>query len=105
MFTFDLAEELKGEQITVNCLHPASLMNTKMVYESLGYTLSTVEDGVNALMHLATSPALDNVTGQFFDQQRVARAHAQAYDPAARRQLRLLSEQLTGLPSKPSMPA
>jgi len=95
MFTFDLAEELKEEQITVNCVHPASLMNTKMVYESFGYTLSTVEDGVNALMYLATSPALDNVTGQYFDQQRVARAHAQAYDPAARRQLRQLSEQLT----------
>jgi hypothetical protein len=77
-------------------------MNTKMV--SSGYALSTVEDGVNALMHLATSPALDNVTGQFFDQQRIARAHAQAYDLAARRQLRLLSEQLTGLHSKPSMP-
>jgi NAD(P)-dependent dehydrogenase (short-subunit alcohol dehydrogenase family) len=97
LFTFDLAEELKGEQITVNCLHPASLMNTKMVYESFGYTLSTVEDGVNALMHLAISPALDNVTGQYFDQQRVARANAQAYDPAVRCQLRLLSEQLTGL--------
>src|SRR6266567_1408295 len=104
MFTFDLAEELKGEQVTVNCLHPASLMNTKMVYESFGYTLSTVEDGVKALMHLATSPTLDNVTGQYFDQQRVARAHAQAYDPAARRQLRQLSEQLTGLYSKPSTP-
>jgi NAD(P)-dependent dehydrogenase (short-subunit alcohol dehydrogenase family) len=97
MFTFDLAEELKGEQITVNCVHPASLMNTKMVYESFGYTLSTVEDGVRAVMHLATSPELDNVTGQYFDQQHVARAHAQAYDPSARRQLRQLSEQLTGL--------
>lgn len=97
MFTFDLAEELKGEQITVNCVHPASLMNTKMVYESFGYTLSTVEDGVKAVMHLATSPMLDNVTGQYFDQQRVARAHSQAYDWVVRRQLRELSEQLTGL--------
>ncbi len=61
MFTFDLAEALKGEQITVNCLHPASLMNTKMVYESFGYTLSTIEDRLGAVMYLATSPALDNV--------------------------------------------
>jgi NAD(P)-dependent dehydrogenase (short-subunit alcohol dehydrogenase family) len=98
MFTFDLAEAVKGEQITVNCLHPASLMNTKMVEP--GYTLSTVEAGVNALMYLETSPALDNVTGQYFDQQRVVRANAQAYDPDARRQLRQLSEQLTGLHSK-----
>jgi NAD(P)-dependent dehydrogenase (short-subunit alcohol dehydrogenase family) len=97
MFTFDLADALKGDQITVNCLHPASLMNTKMVYESFGYTLSTIEDGVKALMYLATSPDLDGVTGKYFDQQREARANAQAYDPAARRQLRQLSEQLSGL--------
>lgn len=97
MFTFDLAETLKEEQITVNCLHPASLMNTKMVYESFGYTLSTIEDGVNALMYLATSPDLDGVTGKYFDQQQEARANAQAYDLAARHQLRQLSEQLTGL--------
>ena len=32
MFTFDLAEALREERITVNCLHPASLMNTKLVY-------------------------------------------------------------------------
>jgi hypothetical protein len=35
-------------------------------------------------------------------QQQVARAHAQAYDPAVRRHLRLLSEQLTGLYCKSS---
>ena len=104
MFTFDLAEELKGEQITVNCVHPASLMNTKMVYEAFVHPLSTVEDGVNAVMHLATLPALDSVTGQYFNQQRVARAHAQAYDLAARSQLHQLSEQLTGLHSKLSTP-
>lgn len=100
MFTFDLAEELKGEHITVNCLHPATFMNTKMVYESVGYTLSTVEDGLRAVLYLATSPALDNTTGQFFDQQRSVRAHRQAYDQVARRQLRRISEQLTGLASK-----
>ena len=100
MFTFDLAEALKGEQITVNCLHPASLMNTRMVYESLGYALSTVEEGRDAVMHLATSPALDNFTGIYFDQRLPARPHSQAYDLAARHRLRQLSEQLTGLYSK-----
>jgi NAD(P)-dependent dehydrogenase (short-subunit alcohol dehydrogenase family) len=96
MFTFDLAEELK-EQIMVNCLHPASLMNTKMVYESFGSTLSTIEDGLDAVMYLATSPALDNISGKYFDQKQETRAHLQAYDPLARRRLRQLSEQLTGL--------
>ncbi|MBO0781199.1 MAG: SDR family NAD(P)-dependent oxidoreductase [Ktedonobacteraceae bacterium] len=97
MFTIDLADKLKGEHITVNCVHPASLMNTKMVRETIPFTQTTVEEGVRSVMHLATSPALDNVTGQYFDQMQEARAHPQAYDPTARRLLRQLSEQLTGL--------
>ncbi len=97
MFTIDMAEELKDEGITVNSLHPASLMNTKMVYESFGYTLSTIEDGVRALLYLATSPKLDHVTGRYFDQTRETRAHPQAYDREARRRLWDLSGQLVGL--------
>lgn len=97
MFTIDLAERLKDEQVTVNCLHPASLMPTKMVYESFGYTSSSLQEGVDAVMYLATAPELDSVTGRYFDQQREARARPQAYDPAARQRLWQLSEQLTGL--------
>jgi NAD(P)-dependent dehydrogenase (short-subunit alcohol dehydrogenase family) len=39
MSTFELAERLRNEgvAVTVNALHPASLMNTKMVHESFGY--------------------------------------------------------------------
>ncbi|GHO41867.1 hypothetical protein KSX_00300 [Ktedonospora formicarum] len=99
MFTLDLADLLKGEHITVNCVHPASLMNTKMVRESIPFTQSTVEEGLRSVMHLATSPTLDTVTGQYFDQLQQARAHPQAYDPTARRSLRQISEQLTGLGS------
>jgi NAD(P)-dependent dehydrogenase (short-subunit alcohol dehydrogenase family) len=97
MFTFDLAAELEGEQITVNCVHPASLMNTKMVSEAIGYTLSTVADGLRSVMYVATTPELDSVSGRYFDQQREARAHPQAYDRAARQQLRRISQQLVGL--------
>lgn len=96
MFTFDLAERLKGDHITVTALHPATFMNTKMVYESVGYALSTVEDGLKAVMNLATSPRLDGVTGKYFDQLRESRANGQAYNAAARHQLWQLSEELTG---------
>jgi NAD(P)-dependent dehydrogenase (short-subunit alcohol dehydrogenase family) len=97
MFTIDLAEQLKGEQVTINCVHPASLMNTKMVRETIPFTQSTVEEGVRSVMYLATSPMLDNVTGKYFDQQREERAHPQAYDREARQRLRQISERLTGL--------
>jgi NAD(P)-dependent dehydrogenase (short-subunit alcohol dehydrogenase family) len=101
MFTFELAERLRseGEQgVTVNALHPASLMNTKMVYESYGYTMSSVEDGVEATLRLAISPELEGVSGRYFNQLREDRADEQAYDPAARRRLWQLSEELVGSP-------
>jgi hypothetical protein len=84
-------------------LHPASLMNTKMVFESFGRTMTTVEEGAEATLRLAVSPELEGVTGRYFDGLREGRADAQAYDPEARRLLGERSEQLTGLsPSAPS---
>ncbi len=97
MFTFDLAEELRGTGVTANALHPASLMDTKMVFESFGYTLSRVRDGAVATLRLVIDPALDGVSGRYYDQLHEGRAHRQAYDPEARARLRALSEQLTGL--------
>jgi NAD(P)-dependent dehydrogenase (short-subunit alcohol dehydrogenase family) len=101
MFTIELAERLRAEGetgVTVNALHPASLMNTKMVLESFGYTMSTIEDGVAATLRLAISPELDGVSGRYFDRWHEASADEQAYDPEARRRLWSLSEELGELP-------
>ncbi len=97
MFTFDLAEELAGTGVTANCLHPATYMPTKMVLAARGSSVSTIEEGVQATLHLLTTPELDQVTGRYFNGLREARAESQAYDRQARHQLRQLSEQLTGL--------
>jgi NAD(P)-dependent dehydrogenase (short-subunit alcohol dehydrogenase family) len=97
LFTFDLAEELRGSGVTVNCLHPATYMNTNMVREAGIQPISSVEDGAEAILNVVLSEDLENRTGLFFNQMRPARADAQAYDPAARRQLRLRSFALTGL--------
>lgn len=96
MFTIDLAAELKGTGVVVNCLHPATLMNTNMVLEFFGSTMSSVEDGANALEYVATSEETANVTGEYFDEQRKARAIVQAYDAEARKKLRDLSFRLVG---------
>jgi len=97
MFTIDLAARLKGAGITVNCLHPATFMNTNMVIESGYAPVSRVEDGAEAILQLATSPGLAGKTGLYFDGEREARAHAQAYDAAARSRVWDLSMRLTGL--------
>ncbi len=95
MFTFDLAEQVRGDGITVNALHPASLMPTKMVKEYFGRTMDTLEDGVASVMRLATDPALDEVTGKYFDHQQEAEANPQAYDAAVRQRLWQLSAEMT----------
>jgi NAD(P)-dependent dehydrogenase (short-subunit alcohol dehydrogenase family) len=100
LFTFELAERLGGTDVavTVNALHPATLMDTRMIRESgFGAPRSTVEQGAAATTRLVADEALDGVTGRYFDGTDEARADAQAYDPAARDALWSLSGQLTGV--------
>jgi NAD(P)-dependent dehydrogenase (short-subunit alcohol dehydrogenase family) len=94
MFTFDLAEELRDQRVTVNALHPATYMNTAMVREAGVSSVSTIEEGGAATLRLVADPALDGVTGRYFDRTREARADPQAYDAAARDRLRRLSDAL-----------
>ena len=95
LFTFDLAQELEGSGITVNALHPATFMNTKMVRD-FGTPRSTVEEGALAILKLATSAEVEGRSGLYFNGQEEARADAQAYDSQARQQLKHVSAELTG---------
>ncbi len=97
MFTIDLAQELAGSGVTVNALHPATYMNTAMVRRAGVTPISTVEQGAEAILNLAASPALDGRSGLYLNGLREARANAQAYDADARRRLRAISLELTGL--------
>ncbi|HWX06275.1 MAG TPA: SDR family NAD(P)-dependent oxidoreductase [Bradyrhizobium sp.] len=97
MFTIDLAEQLKGSGVTVNSLHPATYMNTTMVRAGGITPVSTVEQGGAAILHLAVGDDVSGNSGLFFNGMNQAQANAQAYDAAARRRLRELSLELTGL--------
>jgi NAD(P)-dependent dehydrogenase (short-subunit alcohol dehydrogenase family) len=99
MFSVDLAKELRGRGVTVNSIHPATLMNTKMVNESPFFRppRTSVEEGAEAVEYLAISPDLEGVTGKYFDGKKKAEPHAQAQNWIARGQLRELSRELIGL--------
>jgi NAD(P)-dependent dehydrogenase (short-subunit alcohol dehydrogenase family) len=90
-YSFDLAEQLRGDGITVNSLHPASLMDTAMVREAGISPVSSVREGAAATLRLISE---DVGTGHFFDGTQEAAAHPQAYDPAMRRQLRETTERI-----------
>jgi hypothetical protein len=56
-----------------------------------------VEQGGDAILHLAAGDDVADQTGLFFNGMREAQANPQAYDAAARTRLRTLSLELTGL--------
>ncbi|MFU8832447.1 MAG: hypothetical protein ACNA7J_09860, partial [Wenzhouxiangella sp.] len=87
----DLAEQLEDTGVTINALHPATFMDTYMVRRAGIEPRATVDEGADAVMQLVTD---DVGTGQYFRDMAPARAHDQAYDADARRQLRELSIEL-----------
>jgi NAD(P)-dependent dehydrogenase (short-subunit alcohol dehydrogenase family) len=97
LFTYELAERLGDRDVTVNALHPATLMDTNMVLGPGGTPQSSVEEGVEATLRLIVDPDLDGVTGNFYNGKAESGTHRQADDPDARRRLWEESERLTGL--------
>ena len=93
MFTFSLAERLAGSGVSVNALHPATYMDTKIVAAAGMPISSTVQEGADATERLITA---DVGTGRYFHGLQEARADPQAYDAEARERLWALSERLAG---------
>ncbi len=96
MAGFEFAARVPASQVTVNSLHPATYMPTKMVLQEVGRQVDSIEDGVAATHRLISDPALAGVTGAFFDRTREARANEQAYDSDARAELWRRATELVG---------
>lgn len=100
LHAFYLAPLLEKDGITINALHPASLMNTTMVAQMQREPRSTVDEGASALMQLAVAPELQGRSGLYFRGLVEDRADAQAYDAAALEKLDELTRRLVGLPPR-----
>jgi NAD(P)-dependent dehydrogenase (short-subunit alcohol dehydrogenase family) len=95
-FANELAARLGPDSgVTVNSLHPATFMPTKIVLDERGTSVDDLQRGVDSTLRLALDPELDGITGRFFDRETESRPESQAGDPDARRRLWELSEELT----------
>ena len=84
--------------MTVNSLHPATYMNTTMVRAGGITPISTVEQGGEAILHLAVGDDVAGKSGLFFNGMNQAQANPQAYDAAARKRCARSASNSRGLP-------
>jgi NAD(P)-dependent dehydrogenase (short-subunit alcohol dehydrogenase family) len=92
MLTLDLAREHPA--LTVNALHPGTYLDTGMVRAAGITPLGPVSQGVDSILHVLDAALNRQTTGAYFDQQRIARADAQAYDLTVRRALQAQTAEL-----------
>ena len=94
LFTYELAERLKGTGITVNCLHPG-VIDTKLLKAGWGMGGSPVTEGSRTSVYLASAPELNTVTGKYFKNRTSTTSSQISYDAETRKKLWHISEHLT----------
>jgi NAD(P)-dependent dehydrogenase (short-subunit alcohol dehydrogenase family) len=91
LFTYELARRLGAKPVTANCLHPGVVStgfgkNDKGLFAVLVKVASpffiTAEKGARTSIYLASSPAVEGVTGQYFDKSKPRRSTKASYDEA-----------------------
>jgi len=109
LFTAELCERLKGTRITANSLHPGSMVRTGIGakdmpgYVKLFWKLASaiggmsIENGAKTSVYLATSSAVNGVSGKYFNKCKVQEESARAKDRQLQQELWKVSEQLCPL--------
>ena len=106
MFALELAKRLEGTGVTSNVLHPGAVA-TDIVRDMpwiarkiIGWLFIDPEKGAKTNIMLVSDPALEDVTGKYYDQCEPASYSRYADDEALRKQLWDLSAELVGLQGK-----
>jgi NAD(P)-dependent dehydrogenase (short-subunit alcohol dehydrogenase family) len=96
LFTLELAERLRGTDVTATCLHPG-VIATKLLRAGFGSSQGgSVESGAQTSVYLVSSPDVEGVTGAYFVDKKQATPSPLASDAALRRRLWEVSDALVG---------
>ena len=93
MFTYELARRLDGTGVTATVLHPG-VVNTafgaedpsrifKVIVPFVRPFMKTPEQGAATSIYLASSPAVEGITGRYFANRRPTTSNVRSYDEEA----------------------
>ena len=106
MFTFELAERLRGTGVTANCVHPGAVntnfaMNNRgimtLLFRAFKPFMRSPEQGADTIIYLASSPDVEGMTGKYLSDRKLTTASDMAYNEDLRERLWENSEELTSL--------
>jgi NAD(P)-dependent dehydrogenase (short-subunit alcohol dehydrogenase family) len=110
MFTYELSRRLKGSRVAAIAVHPGVVATNLgedngflrgwlrvRVRNVMNRSMLTPEAGARSIVHVASSPDLEGVTGRYFDEGRDARSSPASYDEAVARRLWEVSGELCAL--------
>lgn len=106
LFTYELARRLEKEDVTVNAVHPGFVNSgfgknngklMKAVMSFLHLFARSPEEGAKTVIYLATSPEVEETTGEYFFDEKPVESSPASYDRETALDLWEESMHLTGL--------
>ena len=114
LFTYELARRLGGTGVTATTLSPGMTatnfgMNNRGLIRigvRIGNRLvgRTAAQGARTVIYLASSPEVEGVTGEHFEDERAVPSSNASHDEEAARRLWEISTRMTGLPESAGLP-
>lgn len=105
LFTFELANRLLDDGISVNCLHPGvvgtNFGSSNGIFYRTGFAIArpfflSPEKGAETSIYLATSEDVDGITGKYFEKCAPTPGASAANDKELQQRLWQVSEEMVG---------
>jgi retinol dehydrogenase-14 len=107
LFTYELARRLRGTSVTANAVHPGVVRTSFGAEDPAGVQrlftpfmrpfMKSPARGAATLIHVASAPDLERVTGRYFADSKPKRSSNHSYDEATAARLWQVSADLVGL--------
>jgi NAD(P)-dependent dehydrogenase (short-subunit alcohol dehydrogenase family) len=109
MFTYELAKRLTGTDVTATALHPGMTSTAfgaddtargwKPIIAAMRLFMKSPDQGAETPVFLASSPAVEGVSGRYFANRSEKESHKSSYEDATTARLWQVSAALVGLPA------